>query len=164
MKINVDAALSKNTRRAAVVAIARDGEGTFLDTSALVLEGLSEAEVAEALACHEGLALADDLGLLACHEGLALADDLGLQTVRVAMDCANAARSIQGAGFGSYGPIILEIMRRMESFARVDFVHERRQTNFDAHQLAKSSVSLDFGRHVWLISPPFGVCNIIGDQ
>jgi hypothetical protein len=149
MKINVDAALSKNTRRATVVAIARDGEGTFLDASALVLDGLSEAEVAEALAC---------------HEGLALADDLGLQTVRVAMDCANAARSIQGAGFGSYGPIILEIMRRMESFARVDFVHERRQTNFDAHQLAKSSVSLDFGRHVWLISPPFGVCNIIGDQ
>jgi hypothetical protein len=30
MKINVDAALSKNTRRVVVVAIARDGEGTFL--------------------------------------------------------------------------------------------------------------------------------------
>ena len=150
MKINVDAALSKNTRRAAVVAIARDGEGTFLGASALVLEGLSEAEVAEALACREGLALSND--------------DLGLQTVRVATDCANAARSIQGVGFGSYGPIILEIKRRMESFARVDFVHEGRQSNFDAHQLAKSSVSLDFGRHLWLISPPFGVCNIIGDQ
>jgi hypothetical protein len=89
-------------------------------------------------------------------------DDLGLQTVRVATNCANAARSIQGAGFGIYGPIIFEIKRRMESFAIVDF--EGRQSNFDAHQLAKSSVSLDFGRHVWLISPPFGVCNIIGDQ
>jgi hypothetical protein len=52
----------------------------------------------------------------------------------------------------------------MESFAIVDFVHEGRQSNFDALQLAKSSISLDFGRHVWLISPPFGVCNIIGDQ
>jgi ATP-dependent protease ClpP protease subunit len=31
---------------------------------------------------------------LACCEGLALADDLGLQTARVAMDCANAARSM----------------------------------------------------------------------
>ena len=145
----MDATLLKNTRRAAVAVIARDGEGTFLGASALVLEGLSEAEVAEALAC---------------REGLALADDLGLQTVRVAMDCANAARSIQGASFGSYGPIILEIKRRMESFARVDFVHEGRQSDFDAHQLAKNSVSLDFGRRVWLISPPFGVCNIIGDQ
>ena len=68
--------------------------------------------------------------------------------MRVATDCANVARSIQGAGFGFYGPIILDIKRRMESFARVDFVHEGRQSNFDAHQLAKSSVSLDFGRHV----------------
>jgi hypothetical protein len=60
----------------------------------------------------------------------------------------------------------LEIKRRTESFARVDFVYKGRQSNFDTHQLAKSSVSLDFvGRHnVWLISPPFGVCNIIGDQ
>jgi hypothetical protein len=44
MKINVDAALpKKNTRRATVVAIARDGEVTFLGASALVQEGLSEA-------------------------------------------------------------------------------------------------------------------------
>jgi hypothetical protein len=72
---------------------------------------------------------------LACREGLALTADLGLQTMRVVTDCANVARSIQVAGFGSYGPIILEIKRRMESFARVDFVHEGWQSNFDAHQL-----------------------------
>jgi hypothetical protein len=150
MKINVDAMLSKNTRRAAVVAIARDGEGTFLGASALVLEGLSEAEVAEALAC---------------REDLALTDDLGLQTMKVATDCANAARSIQGAGFGSYGPIILEIERTMKSFARVDVVHEGRQSNFDSHQLAKSSISLDFGRHACVahLSSIWSL-NIIGDQ
>ena len=60
----------------------------------------------------------------------------------------------------SYGPIVLEIKRRMQSLARIDFVHEGRQSDFDAHQLAKNSVSLDFGRRVWLISPPFGVYNI----
>lgn len=76
----------------------------------------------------------------------------------------HAARSIQGVGFRSYGPIIMEIKRGMASFSIVDFVHEGRQSNFDVLQLAKSSVSLDYGRHVWLISSPFGVCNIIGDQ
>ena len=49
----------------------------------------------------------------------------------------------------SYDSIIWEIKRRTESFARVDFVYEGRQSNFDTHQLAKSSVSLDFvGKHV----------------
>lgn len=62
MKINVDVALSKKYQKRCSVAIARDEEGTFLGASPLVLDGLSEAEVAEALACREDLALADDLG------------------------------------------------------------------------------------------------------
>ena len=55
--------------------------------SALVLEGCTEAEAVEAVAC---------------HEGLALASDIGLHTFRVASDCANAVRSIHGEGFGRY--------------------------------------------------------------
>jgi hypothetical protein len=43
---------------------------------------------------------------VACSEGLSLASDLGFYSFRVASDCANMVRSIQGEGFGRYGPIV----------------------------------------------------------
>ena len=52
MKINVDAALAKNTSQASVAAVARDATGIFLGASVVVLE---------VLACREDLALASDL-------------------------------------------------------------------------------------------------------
>jgi hypothetical protein len=69
-----------------MVAIARDGEGTFFGASALVLEGLAPA------------------------------DDLGLQTVRVATDCANTARS-QGVSKGLVlGAMVLSSWRSREEW------------------------------------------------
>ena len=41
-----------------MAAIVRDSAGVFLGASAVVLEGITDAEIAEALACREGLALA----------------------------------------------------------------------------------------------------------
>ena len=55
-----------------------------------MLEGCVDAEVAE---------------VVACREGMALARDLGLQTLRVASDCISAIASIDGDGFGRYGPM-----------------------------------------------------------
>jgi len=52
-KINVDAAISKDTRTASGVAVARDELGHFLGASALVLEGIDEAELGEALGYRE---------------------------------------------------------------------------------------------------------------
>ena len=63
LKVNVDAALSKNSDIAAMAAVARDETGMFLGASALVVEGITSPEVAEAMACREGLALASDLDL-----------------------------------------------------------------------------------------------------
>jgi hypothetical protein len=63
MKINMDAALSKNSCIVTVAAIARDEAGTFLGASAIVMEGVSGLETAEKLACREGLALVSDLML-----------------------------------------------------------------------------------------------------
>ena len=62
--------------------------------------------------------------VVACSEGLALASDLGFHSFRVASDCANMVRSIQGEGFGRYGPIVWEINARRRSFIREDFVFE----------------------------------------
>jgi hypothetical protein len=43
----------------------------------------------------------------------------------------------------------------------MEFVHERREANQDAHRLARGSLFDTFGRHVWLMSPPPGVYNSI---
>jgi hypothetical protein len=114
-----------------------------------VLEGLTSAEVVEAVAC---------------REGMALAQDLSLHRTRVASDCVNAVRSIRGDGLGPYGPIVREIKARKSSFQHVEFVHESRSSNVDAHRLAKSSVYFALDRHVWFLSPPDGVCNPIMNQ
>ena len=46
----------------------------------------------------------------------------------------------------------------MASFASVEVVYESRNSNGDAHRLAKSSISESVGRHVWLLFPPNEVC------
>lgn len=51
---------------------------------------------------------------------------------------------------------------RARSFELVDFVHENRLSNYDAHNVARSNVIAEpAGRHVWLLSPPEGVSNIL---
>jgi hypothetical protein len=62
-KLNVDAALSKNSRTASLAAVARDGSGSFLGASAMVMQGISEPETMEVLMLREELALANDLAL-----------------------------------------------------------------------------------------------------
>ena len=81
-KLNVDAALSKNSRMASVAAVARDGAGRFLGASAVVMLGISDPETME---------------VLALREGLALANDLSLSRVRMTSDCANAVRGMAGS-------------------------------------------------------------------
>jgi hypothetical protein len=112
----------------------------------LVLDGLTNPEVVETIAC---------------REGMALASDLVLQKIRVTCDCMNAVKSIHGEGKGLYGSIVKEIKATKASFLHVEFVLERRFSNEDAHRLARSTVSMTPGRHVWFLYPPDGDCNSI---
>ena len=144
MKINVDAALSKNKVFSSVAAVARNGAGDFLGASSVVIEGITDPETME---------------ILACREGLALANDLSFRRVQMASDCSNAVRSLSGSTLGSYGHIIKEIREGAASFQEMVFVHERREANQDAHILARSSLYNSLGRHVWFFDPPDGVCN-----
>jgi hypothetical protein len=91
LKINVDAAVSKNTGRGAVVAIARDHEGMFMGASALVFPGNTDAETLKALAC---------------REGLALAQDIYARRICLARDCAGVIRSLQQDTKGTYAHIV----------------------------------------------------------
>ena len=146
MKINVDAAISKNLGRSAAAAIARDGAGTFQGASVLVVHGITDPETMEAIAC---------------REGLALASDLMFRKVRLASDNASVVRSFKGDGKGVYGQIVQEIKAYADAFESFDFVHEGRVSNVDDHCLARSCVNCELGRQVWLLSPPEGICTTV---
>jgi hypothetical protein len=109
----------------------------------VVLSDLSDAKTLEAMAC---------------REGLALAADIVLWRVRLASDSSNVIRSITEQGLGCYGQVIREIRARADSLREVQFIHERRSANVDAHTLARGSIYSDLGRNVWFISPLDGVC------
>ncbi|GJN09926.1 hypothetical protein PR202_ga27980 [Eleusine coracana subsp. coracana] len=143
MKINVDATLSKNVARGSVAAVARDGEGNFLGASAMNLLGISDPESMEALAY---------------REGLALASDLALHSFRLASDNANIIKSISERNLGVYGQLTEEIKARAREFRKVEFVHENRRANGDAHNLARGNVTSDADRLVWLLVSPPGMC------
>jgi hypothetical protein len=143
-KINVDAALSKNSSSVSVAAVARDSSGRYLGASTMVFSGVSDPEIFEALAC---------------REGLALANDLLIRRAKVASDRLNAVRSIQTGGMGTHGHITQEIKATVEDFLKIEFVHERKESNTEAHNLARSAIYNSPGRHVWLVTPPVGVCN-----
>jgi hypothetical protein len=110
----------------------------FLGASALVFDGVSDPKIMESVAC---------------REGLILIDDPLLRRVRVASDCTNAVRTINGGELmGSYGQIVRKIKRLVQEFASFELVHENRRSNTDAYNLARSSIHSSIGRHVWLLN------------
>jgi ribonuclease HI len=142
MKINVDAAMSKNTGKASYAAVARNSSSQFLGASIVAVMGMSDPETLEAMAV---------------REGLALASDLALQSFGIASDNAGVVPSISESAFGQYGQIIKEIKARATTFT--DFVNEGRLSNGDAHRVARGSLFEDVGGHLWLLGPPEGVRN-----
>jgi ribonuclease HI len=92
-KINVDAAVSKNTGLGTVAAVARDEEGVFCGASAVVFPGKTDAETLEALAC---------------REALSLAQDINTRQVRVASDCLNVTQSMDQGTMGAYAHVVRE--------------------------------------------------------
>jgi len=55
--------------------------------------------------------------------------------------------------------IVKEIKADAAAFQGMEFVHEKRESNHNAHVLARSTLFSSVGRHVWFFDPPDGVCN-----
>jgi len=53
---------------------------------------------------------------------------------------------------GTYSQIVREIRSGGQLFESVEFVHENRRTNGDAHRLARSSLYTSTGRHVCVVT------------
>lgn len=138
-KINVDAAISKTVIAGAVGAICRDENGMFLGASTRVIEGINDPPTLEALAC---------------SEGFSLAADLYISKFVVSTDCLGVSREINEGSSSSYATILKEIEVKRSAFSETFVIHENRKKNLEAHRLARGSVSLQPGRHVWLGSSP----------
>lgn len=139
VKINVDAAISRNNDIGSFVAICRDEQGMYLGSSAVVVQDLVHPEILEAMAFNEALALAADLYQRKVHIGT---------------DCMATINHLKENYMGSSSTIIHEIKLKMRELEDVRMEHEKREHNGEAHNLAKASSSLDLGRHLWLTDTP----------
>jgi ribonuclease HI len=112
--------------------------------SSLIVDGISEPSVLEAMAC---------------QEALALVQDLHVQRITVASDCLVVISDMARPYLEAYSMMILkEIKDSTASFAEVSFRHESKNLNMEAHRLARSVSSSSIGRHVWLLQPPADLC------
>lgn len=135
--------MSRQGRKGAAAAVCRDKDGQYLGSSAVVFDGLVDAPSLEAQAC---------------NEALALAKDLNLSQVVIGSDCMQVVSNINGAAAPSYALVLSEIRDRTKDFVKVSFRFENRETNLEAHALAKAALSLSVGRHMWLGILPDIIC------
>ena len=92
-----------------------------MGASVMVNDGVLDPEYVEAMACREALVLRQDLNLRAAV---------------VASDCANVVRSVEEGSRGMSSMVIEEIRRMKMTAGEVSFRYERREANFDAHNIA----------------------------
>lgn len=136
-KMNVDGGLSRSGNQGASAVVCRKKEGQYLGASALVFDGPIDLASLEAHAC---------------NEVLALASDLNMSSVCVTSDCAEVVANIGTAAPCHYATILRKINHRRGSFSALNFVHEKRKHNEEAHVLAKAASSLLSRRHLSLAS------------
>lgn len=94
----------------------------------------------------------------ACNEALALATDLNLRKVVIASDCLKVVSNINKGSASIYAPVLNEIHYHMNEFEEVCFRYEARESNSEAHDLAKASTTIVTGSHLWLGVMPDIIC------
>ena len=131
-KIHVDAAVRQG-RGGSVSTVCRDGNGIFIGSSSLVVMGIHDPTTLEAMAV---------------REALALGEDLHISNMVISSDCKQVIGDIQKGSDGRYGAIIKEI-KLQTATSNCIFKFESRRVNLEAHNLARHSLTLGPGRHVW---------------
>ena len=102
-----------------------------MGSSAVVYPGLNDPASLEAIAC---------------NEGISLTLDLHLSKVVVVSDCLEVINNLKRNETCRYVMILKEIDYRSSLVQDVSFIHEKRETNFEAHALVKAAVTLPIGR------------------
>lgn len=139
VKFNVDAAVARAEDKGTVSVVCRDNVGNYVAASAMVIDGLTDPSSLEALACNEAISLAMDIGVRKCV---------------IASDCLEVILNLQKQSLCAYSSVLKEIKARSTLFQEVVFKHEGRESNCEAHALAKSVCKLAPGRYLWLLGRP----------
>lgn len=137
-ELAAEASIRRIRQTGAISVVCRDDAGLYMGSSALVLHGLMDPTILEALACREALALAKDLML---HQ------------LRIVLDCKTVVTDIHSGMMGPIAPIVHEIIATSSDFVSCTSVFEGRLSNMEAHRLAKHALYLGEGRHLWLLNP-----------
>lgn len=119
--------------------VCRDEEGKYLGSSAIKCTCILDPASLEAMACREALSLAIDLGI--AH-------------VIVASDCQEVVNNLNKDTGGLYASIIKEIRATSAQLQQCSFTFKGRESNREVLSLAKHTLGLPLGRHVWLLNPP----------
>lgn len=117
--------------------VCRDLHGNYLNSSSLVIGGVDDPVILEAITCREALELAEDLHV---HQLI------------IASHAKQVVADINNRSKGSNGAIISEI-NSYSSLFQCNFTFESREVNVEPHKLAKHSLLLGLGRHVWFGQP-----------
>jgi ribonuclease HI len=126
----VDTIVAREGANGVVGAICRDDHEKFVVVSVRVIPRITEPEALEAIAC---------------SEALTLAEDIGIDKMNVVSDCLNVIRNIDEMSRCPYMMFLQEIHEKTKAFDCVQFVHEGRECNREAHVLAKYACTLRVG-------------------
>lgn len=127
IKANVDGAVARSENKGAVGVVFRDENGVYRGASAVVFDGVCDPATLEAYACREALSLAEDMQI---HE------------VLIASDCLTVVKEISEGGSRSQHCMVLrDIEAQRIQFQRLELVHERRESNGEAHRLARTATT-----------------------
>ncbi|KAL5825766.1 hypothetical protein ACOSQ3_021829 [Xanthoceras sorbifolium] len=129
-KINVDAACNRSGSRSGAGIVIRNAQGTVVDAAALVFQGFSSVEVAEARAI---------LG------GLSLAVDNGWYPIFIESDSLNVVRLCKGDSFSlsEIDNVIHDIRSLLIQAGDVSIAFVPRSCNVVAHSVARWALCSD---------------------
>jgi hypothetical protein len=129
-KANIDGAVLVADSLGRADAVFHNMDGIYIGSSAMVFHGITDPPSLEALAC---------------REALALTEDLSLERIIVASNCKQVVDDISEDTWGQYASIVKEINSNRLAFNHVLFTSEMRESNKDAHNLARFALGLALG-------------------
>jgi hypothetical protein len=103
----------------------------FLGASARTIKVVSDPAILEAMACADALVLAEKL--------------------TVSSDWLEVINMTKTKNLCRYSAILVEIENLSSNLELVSFQHEYRESNQDAHLIARNAIAVQFGRRVWFL-------------
>jgi hypothetical protein len=119
IKANVDGAVARTQNKGVVEVVLRDELGVYRGASATIFDGVTDPTILEAYAC---------------REAISLAEDVHITEIRIALNCSTVVKELTEGGSRSQHCMVLkDIEAQRNQFQHLEFVHERHESNGEAH-------------------------------